>query len=228
MKKGFTLAEILITIGIIAIVVSMVLPTLINNKQNKELEVGLKKNYSVLSQALDMYQAKNEERLSSDFLIYHELKDILMSYMNVIVDCKFGTEADNSACIPQISNDPEKSSKVYKNFNASNYINLSFFDDGQFIISDGSLILLQNSTSGGNKYISVDVNGYLKGPNRLGRDLFMFQLDNNGKLLPMGAKGSFYFSKTDAYCSKTSTNNMNGAGCTINALTDKNYFKNLP
>ena len=37
MKKGFTLAEILITIGIIAIVVSMVLPTLINNKQNKEL-----------------------------------------------------------------------------------------------------------------------------------------------------------------------------------------------
>ena len=59
MKKGFTLAEILITIGIIAIVVSMVLPTLINNKQNKELEVGLKKNYSVLSQALDMYQAKN-------------------------------------------------------------------------------------------------------------------------------------------------------------------------
>ena len=34
MKKGFTLAEILITIGIIAIVVSMVLPSLINNKQN--------------------------------------------------------------------------------------------------------------------------------------------------------------------------------------------------
>lgn len=35
--------------------------------------------------------------------------------------------------------------------------------------------------------ISVDVNGYSKKPNRLGKDLFMFQVSDTGKLLPMGA-----------------------------------------
>lgn len=55
MHRGFTMSEVLITIGIIGVVASMTLPTLINNTQNKEFEEGLKRSYSVLSQALDMY-----------------------------------------------------------------------------------------------------------------------------------------------------------------------------
>lgn len=39
--KAFTLAEVLITLGIIGVVAAMTLPALINNKQNKELEVLL-------------------------------------------------------------------------------------------------------------------------------------------------------------------------------------------
>ena len=53
----------------------------------------------------------------------------------------------------------------------------------------------------------------------------MFQIDDKGTLVPMGAKGTTYYSETDAYCSKTSSNSMNGAGCTYKALTDKNFFK---
>ena len=75
-------------------------------------------------------------------------------------------------------------------------------------------------------YISVDVNGYNKNPNRFGHDLFMFQIDDKGKLLPMGLSGTTYYD--DEYCSATSTNKMNGAGCTHKALTEKDYFKNLP
>ncbi|MBO5434351.1 hypothetical protein J6A31_00820, partial [bacterium] len=92
---------------------------------------------------------------------------------------------------------------------------------------DGTLILLDLS----NKqrfYISVDVNGYNKRPNILGQDLFMFQVNEKGDLLPMGVKDTDYYSETNEYCSYTSTDPMNGAGCTYKALNDKEFFKNLP
>jgi len=74
-------------------------------------------------------------------------------------------------------------------------------------------------------FISVDVNGHNKKPNRWGHDLFTFQVMDNGKLLPMGAEGTAY---DERYCSTTSSNGYNGIGCTYKALTDKDYFKNLP
>lgn len=64
-KGAFTLAEVLITLGIIGVVASMTLPALVQNNRNKELQTGLKRSYSVLSQALDMYQAENGERITS-------------------------------------------------------------------------------------------------------------------------------------------------------------------
>ncbi len=42
-KKGFTLAEILITLGIIGIVAAMTIPTLISNYKKKEYSTKIKK-----------------------------------------------------------------------------------------------------------------------------------------------------------------------------------------
>ena len=47
-QNGFTLAEILITIGIIGVIAAITLPVLIADKRAKELETALKKNASVL------------------------------------------------------------------------------------------------------------------------------------------------------------------------------------
>ncbi len=77
-------------------------------------------------------------------------------------------------------------------------------------------------------YVSIDENGYNKRPSRLGQDLFMFQLDDEGKLLPMGAKGTAFYDENDAYCSKSSNNSLNGAGCTYKALSDPTFWKTLP
>ena len=115
---------------------------------------------------------------------------------------------------------------LYKTLNGSKVIDLTFFDDRQFILADGSMIFLENNVWE-RTYISIDVNGYIKGPNRLGQDLFMFQLDTNGRLIPMGAEGTDYYSENDEYCSKTSTNKMNGAGCTYKALGDTKYFSSF-
>ena len=230
-KNGFTMAEVLITIGIIGLVAALTLPALINNNRNKALEAAFKKNYSAISQALNMYYAQNGERLTPEYVNSHELKPILMKYMNVLHDCGWGAENSQEAlsktCIPTNYTDTSKNSKVYKNFNGTNPIQLAKFDDGQFVLNDGSLILLENGDNQNNLYISVDVNGYLKNPNRLGWDLFVFQIDNKGNLLPMGAKNTVYYSGNDIYCSPASTDTMNGAGCTIKAVNEKDYFTKL-
>lgn len=58
MKWGFTLAEVLITIGIIGIVAAMTIPTLIANTRSAQYRSGLKKTMSTLSQAARMSQAQ--------------------------------------------------------------------------------------------------------------------------------------------------------------------------
>lgn len=49
---GFTLAEVLITLGIIGVVAALTIPALISNYRSKVAVTQLKKMYSVMSQAL--------------------------------------------------------------------------------------------------------------------------------------------------------------------------------
>jgi prepilin-type N-terminal cleavage/methylation domain-containing protein len=62
-KKGFTLAEVLITLGIIGVVAAMTIPTLMNQTGQAEFKTGFKKVISTLSQAVTMSVALN----STDF-----------------------------------------------------------------------------------------------------------------------------------------------------------------
>lgn len=59
MRKGFTLAEVLITLGIIGIVALMTLPALIENHQRKTLYSQFKKSYGVFQTALNTVNAEN-------------------------------------------------------------------------------------------------------------------------------------------------------------------------
>lgn len=59
MKKGFTLAEVLITLGIIGVVSAMTMPSLIQSTQNKELEVRLKTTYNELNQISQRFYVDN-------------------------------------------------------------------------------------------------------------------------------------------------------------------------
>ena len=52
MKKGFTLAEVLITLGIIGVVAAMTLPVLIANYRKQVVVERLKKFYTVMNQAV--------------------------------------------------------------------------------------------------------------------------------------------------------------------------------
>lgn len=61
MKKAFTLAEVLITLGIIGVVAAMTLPALVASHRKTEVETKLKKFYSVMNQAINMTNAEYGE-----------------------------------------------------------------------------------------------------------------------------------------------------------------------
>jgi len=57
--SGFTLAEVLITLGIIGVVASLTLPTLIQSHRKQVVENKLQKFYSVINQAVKMSENDN-------------------------------------------------------------------------------------------------------------------------------------------------------------------------
>lgn len=52
--SGFTLAEVLITLGIIGIVAALTIPTLVANHRKKTVEVSLAKFYTTMNQAIKL------------------------------------------------------------------------------------------------------------------------------------------------------------------------------
>ena len=127
-KVAFTMAEVLITLGIIGIVAAMTLPSLINNSKHKELEGGLKKNYSVIQQAFDMYFAENGYRLKANSLSPHELKSLIIKYFSVLRDCGFGSN-QSDACIPSYEIAEDKYKGVYKTYKGGT-MRFALIDDG--------------------------------------------------------------------------------------------------
>ena len=63
-KSAFTLAEVLITLGIIGVVAAMTMPTLINSTQGAQYKTAYKKALSVMSQAVVMNIALDDYDLS--------------------------------------------------------------------------------------------------------------------------------------------------------------------
>jgi len=57
-KIAFTLAEVLITLGIIGVVAAMTLPTLIGNYQKHVVETKLKRFYSMANQAIQLAEVE--------------------------------------------------------------------------------------------------------------------------------------------------------------------------
>ncbi|MDD3014145.1 MAG: prepilin-type N-terminal cleavage/methylation domain-containing protein [Candidatus Gastranaerophilales bacterium] len=64
-KKGFTLAEVLITLLIIGVIASIVIPALVGDTQQAELKVGVKKAVATLNQALTMSIAQDAKDASA-------------------------------------------------------------------------------------------------------------------------------------------------------------------
>ena len=226
-KCAFTLAEILITLGIIGVVAALTMPALIANHKAVTLKSGLNTAYSLIGQAIERMRADGIE-LSAGAFSANTFKDEFIKYFEIITDC-------GSVMTPHKNNFPcagvSSPSNIYKNFSKKTAISMDYLNDGQFILKNGVQIFIEDpavSLKSRRIYITVDINGSGKRPNAWGQDLFTFQILDNGKLLPMGAEGTKFYDENDTYCSKESSENINGIGCTAKALSEPDYFKKLP
>ena len=205
----------------------MTLPAVINDKQNKELETALKKAYSNLAQATQMMAiedfAENINTINSVQLIPYYAK-----YYKNFKKCT-GYNSENGCPNTNNSNFCNFMLENYKTYNGKNP-RLCIGNDGLANTIDNTSIFFDSAGATDPNYgsllVVIDVNGWQKKPNKYGHDTFLFQINEEGKVLPMGANGTIW--SDEKYCSKTSNDMANGYGCTAKALSSGNYFTNLP
>ena len=220
--KAFTLAEVLITLGIIGVVAAITIPSLITSYKARRLRSQFLKSYSVVQQAIRLMEADGEE--SFDALDYDRSTGeafyrIFLKYVTGATDC--GAFSRKNISCYNTSTDYEQK---YKNLTGTSTISGEFFDDGQIILADGTLLLFEQPQGWDRLWIFMDINGVNEKPNRLGYDLFTLQMTDKG-LKAMGDADTTYVG--DAYCSTTGTGGWNGISCTNKAKTDPDYFKRI-
>ena len=193
-RAAFTLAEVLITLGIIGVVAALTIPTLISNYNKRQTVTKLKQTYSILSQALTMAQVKEGDTSTWDVAgIFGTPTD----------DPNFNREESiekfvDKYLIPYV--------KVSKNYGVSNASNIGYdayyapsgnhysaYTRGHyFLLSNNVLVMTSIATSGcvggtnpdgscvstefRNIVFYVDINGLNK-PNTVGKDVFLMQFD---------------------------------------------------
>ena len=85
--RGFTLAEVLITLMIIGIVAALTIPSVISNYQQQEFKTGLKKAVSVLNEAIQTNIAQDGETPYDNWSIY----DYLQRHMSILKTSNLST-----------------------------------------------------------------------------------------------------------------------------------------
>ena len=186
--KGFTLAEVLITLGIVGVIAALTLPGLSLNVQNQQIGPALAKAINTLEYANKLALEENRARRLSELVgvagkdlsedAKHRL--LLESYLETVV----GPYMKLSKLSHQIT---------YKG---------SIFDKDQNIVQNTDVystpdnIYYLGSQSHHHNGISifVDVNGS-KGPNLAGRDLLALHIFDDGEVTARG--GRVYTSRVD-------------------------------
>ncbi|MBR1424669.1 hypothetical protein IJ579_03810 [bacterium] len=96
---------------------------------------------------------------------------------------------------------------------------------GQFVLLDDVLVIVNLIDD--NLWITVDINGIKKRPNRLGLDVFTFFLGGDElNLRLMGSSGTPYMN-LGKYCSLFESNEYNGLPCAYKAILDREYFNDI-
>jgi prepilin-type N-terminal cleavage/methylation domain-containing protein len=215
-KVGFTLAEVLITLLIIGVISSIVIPGLIQDSQQAELRTAWKKTYFGLDQATKRIMMDNGGTLkglcTSDFNRCY--RDKYLPYFNYVKTCDDSNTQGNC----WVYHDD------MKQLNGNSIPSYWGIDSPSVILNNGSSILFfgfevpdcsmdnwgkpQGKTVCG--YLFVDVNG-LKNPNTIGKDIYgAFVLENT--ILPVGTQGDNYSPSSN--CTSSAT----GEGCSAKYL----------
>lgn len=164
MKKGFTLAEVLITLGIIGIVAAITLPTLMTNYKKKATATRVKKAYAEVLQAIKLSEVDNDSmeswNVGNNTSIENTktyVEKYIMPYYKGLTLCSEGLDYKCGVAV---------SSK------GANYLTIN----GTLL----SFLYRPNKI-----FLIIDVNNKKK-PNIIGYDTFYFITNDKYELLPFG------------------------------------------
>lgn len=194
---GFTLAEVLITLGIIGIVAAMTIPNLIASYQKKQTVVKLKKVYAILNQIARSSSTENGDAASfltsqsdiNENIIQEFFEKYWFAHLNAptIINNR-----KNYIMYKYLNGEPHGHS-VYTGYE----VGKAFFSTTDGITYFVMLMKIVKDEDNqdkliyrGTEEIYVDLNG-TKQPNTIGRDVFAFQINlEENNATPMGANHS--------------------------------------
>jgi len=242
-RKGFTLAEVLITLGIIGVVAALTIPTLIANYQKTQYVAALKKSYAEVTEALKLMandhgcpddlrctgvfnwntgDGSNHTILGNEFKKYFKLaKDCGITYNANDESTKCMTDSYSPAYNTYLGNRSDLNTFAggYRLITADGFsISLSSYGPCNLNWAHNSDKNLNMSAVCGVMYI--DVNG-LKGPNSFGRDIFWFFI-TNGKGPAIYPAGGSELATDGGWASSWLNSSGNPSNCYYNSSTDQN------
>lgn len=183
---GFTLAEVLVTLGIIGVVSAMTIPSLIQNHQRKTCVTQLHKVYTEVQQASLRYMAdKNAINLREAGLTNSaKMKEFTNNYFKVVNDCETYVK---KPCFAESYSSLSGSTKTTgsEHWSYASSVNLA---SGASILIDAPRCY--KSTADGIEshygHMLIDINGPKK-PNIGGRDMFFVEFYDDGSIDVQGA-----------------------------------------
>lgn len=198
---GFTLAEVLITLGIIGVVAALTIPNLITNYQKQQTVEQLKKTYSQLGQVVNLSINDNGAIATWDWdaTLGDFLKTYMLPYLSISKDCEALLYYNTCTSADGLYLD--------KNHSVST---TSGYD---IVLSDGTRLFF-HFDGAGDLWVYADVNGAKK-PNIIGKDIFFMQLKKTGNTIVFfnyGFGRDKLLSGTSWSCDKT-VDWMAGAFC---------------
>jgi len=240
-KVAFTLAEVLITLGIIGVVSALTIPNLVTNYQEKVRVNQLIASYSVLTQAFDSMINDNGEVQywgSDNLSRIAKFEELLPKYIQFIKKCSYRekgcigekyTRPGTSEVVPSAGPKPGYNSYLLKNGSAIkiNYDavspcvqNLALGNKGG---GDGHPGINYGSYNTTCFTFMIDINGPGK-PNKVGIDSFKFFVYQDGIGPAGGAKETIW---TDTFYNQCLGNDLTSTSiaeglCTAWVIQNKN------
>lgn len=191
-KPAFTLAEVLITLGIIGVVAAMTIPTLMSNYRKKQLETQIKANYSLIQQAIkfaDYDDVSYDMAIQdgSDASIQEWYDSFLSKHLKVEQFCsnaKSGCWHKKGIVKDLLGNAPRYE---FDNGIGGNIVNFKLANGAFFNVDGNTAEDMKSfgidSTSDGLTFY-FDANGDKK-PNQFGKDIYIMVWTDKG-LVPAG------------------------------------------
>lgn len=188
-NKAFTLAEVLITLGVIGVVAALTLPTVINNIRTKDLESRFKKMDTLIQEAIkktvyeygytDIKEFNIPRRQATSDKVSALAADVENLNKIWLKQFKILREIDSSELV-------RKKSVYQLDGTVERMWNINIFFNGKknYLLSNGasiSTLAADNDpyAAGASVLLIFDTNSPFKGPNRHGYDIFIYRSDIN-------------------------------------------------